>query len=165
MHIFPPDFYLACYFLSRLSLPGLCIYNLQGAQCSVYSRLLSVSWELRMAATATAPDPNEIAPKTDCWTILPNLTNFKLKWIMQTICFSVCNENRTLSATQQRLERLSWVHTKQVRVDGTRASSNRFDLVWTELMEASRIDCKTHPTCLRNNLCTHECRKYLRCGH
>ena len=43
-----------------------------------------------MAATATAPDPNEIAPKTDCWTILPNLTNFKLKWIMQTICYSVC---------------------------------------------------------------------------
>lgn len=37
-----------------------------------------------MAATA-ATDPNEIAQKTDCWTILPNLTNFKLKWIMQTI--------------------------------------------------------------------------------
>ena len=80
-------------------------------QCSVYSRLLSVSWELRMAATATVTDPNEIAPKTDCWTILPNLTNVKLKWIIQTIGSSLCTENRTLYFTQLRFERLSWVNT------------------------------------------------------
>ena len=68
---------------SRLSLPDVCGTMLQ---CSYYFGLLSLSWELRMAAT----DPNETARKTDHWTFSPNLSNLKLKWISSNLPCQCC---------------------------------------------------------------------------